>query len=73
MKQVILVGFIATYFILAPEQKPTTWVDDVNNEANEEYVLECSEEFGVLPSEVTQKMFDSRYGETNEGGKFSSK
>lgn len=70
MKRVILVGFIAMYFILAPEQKPTSWVDDVSNKDNEEYVLECADEFGVLPSEVTQQMFDSRYGDTNEGGKF---
>ena len=70
MKRVILVGFLVVFFTLAPEQKPTSWVDDVKNKANEEYVLECADEFGVLPSEVTQQMFEERYGDTNEGGKF---
>ena len=61
------------YFALAPESKPTSWVDDVKNKANEEYVCECADEFGVKPEEVTQQMFDSRYGDTNEGGKFCNK
>lgn len=66
-------GFLVVFFTLAPESKPTSRVDDVSNKDNEEYVLECADEFGVLPCEVTQQMFDSRYKDTNEGGKFSIK
>lgn len=38
------------------------WADDIRNPDNYDYVVEVGFNLGIPPGDVTQQMFDERYG-----------